>query len=90
MDKTDLPISEKEDRWTSRARPSFLYVMYIMILWSLPMGILFAFRPEAAMAITAGVKAWLTAIPEELYGLFGVGYVGYSVTRSYDKSKIKR
>jgi hypothetical protein len=25
------------DPWTSRARPGFLYVMYIMILWSLPM-----------------------------------------------------
>lgn len=75
------------DPWTSRARPSFMYVMYIMILSSLPMGLLFAFKPEVAMAVTAGVKAWLVAIPEELYALFGVGYVGYSVTRSYDKSK---
>ena len=79
--------AQSSDPWTSRARPSFMYVMYIMILASLPMGLLFAFKPEVAMAVTAGVKAWLVAIPEELYALFGVGYVGYSVTRSYDKSK---
>lgn len=79
--------AQSSDPWTSRARPSFMYVMYIMILASLPMGLLFAFKPEVAMAVTAGVKAWLIAIPEELYALFGVGYVGYSVTRSYDKSK---
>jgi len=79
--------AQSSDPWTSRARPSFMYVMYIMILASLPMGVLFAFDHEAAMAVTAGVKAWLAAIPEELYALFGVGYVGYSVTRSYDKAK---
>ena len=79
--------AQSADPWTSRARPSFMYVMYIMILASLPMGVLFAFNPETAMAVTAGVKSWLIAIPEELYALFGVGYVGYSVTRSYDKAK---
>src|SRR4051812_44161576 len=36
------------DPWTSRARPSFLYVMYVMLLWSLPMGVIAAFRPQAA------------------------------------------
>ncbi|MFN3468674.1 MAG: holin family protein, partial [Novosphingobium sp.] len=24
------------DPWTSRARPGFMYVMYVMLLWSLP------------------------------------------------------
>jgi hypothetical protein len=37
------------DPWTSRARPSFLYVMYEMLLWALPMGLIAAFRPEAAV-----------------------------------------
>lgn len=35
-----------QDPWTSRARPSFLYVMYALILWALPMGVLAAFKPE--------------------------------------------
>ena len=32
--------AQSADPWTSRARPSFLYVMYALILWSLPMGVL--------------------------------------------------
>lgn len=75
------------DPWTSRARPSFMYVMYVMILFAIPMGILAAFRPEMAVAIASGMKAWLAAIPESLYALFGVGYVGYVGARSYEKGK---
>ena len=32
--------ASSKDPWTSRARPSFLYVMYILLLTALPMGIL--------------------------------------------------
>ena len=76
------------DPWTSRARPSFLYVIYIYILAAIPMGILFAFNPEVATAVTTGVQAWLESIPPELLSLFGVGYLGYVGARSYDKGKI--
>ena len=79
--------AQSADPWTSRARPSFLYVMYALILWCIPMGILAAFKPETATAITAGMTGYLAAIPEALYGLFGVGYLGYAATRSYDKGK---
>ena len=80
--------ASSEDPWTSRARPSFLYVVYAMILFSIPMGILSVFRPEAATQIAAGMKAWLTAIPDELYYVFGVGYSGYTLARSkWDKPK---
>jgi hypothetical protein len=40
--------ANSHDPWTSRARPSFLYVMYLLLLWSLPMGLVAAFRPETA------------------------------------------
>ena len=30
--------AQSNDPWTSRARPSFLYMMYTLILWSIPMG----------------------------------------------------
>jgi len=33
------------DPWTSRARPSFLYVMYAIILWAIPMGLIASVRP---------------------------------------------
>lgn len=77
--------AKSNDSWTSRARPSFLYVMYIMILSAVPMGVLHALKPEFAAAITVGMKAWLAAIPEEMWWLFGAGYLGYSTARSADK-----
>jgi hypothetical protein len=75
------------DPWTSRARPSFMYVIYIMLLMGIPMGFLSAYDPTMAKNVAEGFKAWLDAIPKELYGLFGVGYVGYAASRTYEKSK---
>lgn len=79
--------ANSNDPWTSRARPSFMYVMYLMILTAIPMGFLFAFRPDVAMAVTAGVKGWLAAIPEEMWWLFGAGYLGYTGSRTFEKVK---
>ncbi|MBC2664940.1 holin family protein [Novosphingobium flavum] len=75
------------DPWTSRARPSFLYVMYVMILLSVPMGVVAAFRPETAQAIGAGMTAYLGGLPEPLYALFGTGYLGYTAARQWGKAK---
>ena len=65
--------ANSKDPWTSRARPSFLYVMYILLLASLPMGVLSAFNPAAAQQIAAGMNAYLAGLPEPLYALFGTG-----------------
>ena len=54
------------DPWTSRARPSFLYVMYVLLLTALPMGVLSAFNPAAAHEIAAGMNAYLAGLPEPL------------------------
>lgn len=78
--------AKSNDKWTSRARPAFLYVMYTFILFSLPMGLYFAFDPVNAKEVADGVKAWLEAIPGELYTLFGAGYLGYVKKRSDDKT----
>ena len=75
------------DPWTSRARPSFLYVMYALLLWALPMGLIAAFRPEAARDIAAGMDAYLAGLPEPLYALFGTGYLGYTAARQWGKVK---
>ena len=80
-----LAEAQSPDPWTSRARPSFLYVMYAIILWALPMGLIAAFRPEAARDIAAGVNAYLTGLPEPLYALFGTGYLGYTAARQWGK-----
>lgn len=82
-----LAEAQSADPWTSRARPSFLYVMYVMILMAIPMGFLAAFKPDMAASVAKGMQAWLIAIPDSLYTLFGVGYLGYAATRSYDKKQ---
>lgn len=85
-----LAEAQSQDKWTSRARPSFMYVIYVFILTAIPMGFLFAFKPLVAEAVTRGVGLWLTAIPDELYMLFGAGYLGYTGARSYDKAKAQK
>lgn len=77
--------AQSTDPWTSRARPSFLYVVYVLLLWSIPMGVLTIFRPEAAAAFTTGFKAWMLAIPEPVLTLFGVVMTGYVAGRSWEK-----
>lgn len=82
-----LAEAQSADPWTSRARPSFLYVVYILLLFGLPMGLLSAWRPDLAMAVAAGFKAWLTAIPDSLYILFGTVMTGYGIQRTVEKVK---
>jgi hypothetical protein len=79
--------ANSSDPWTSRARPSFLYVMYILLLASLPMGVLSALNPSAAHEIAAGMNAYLAGLPEPLYALFGTGYLGYTAARQWGKVK---
>lgn len=79
--------AQSTDPWTSRARPSFLYVMYALLLWSIPMGLIAASRPEMAEAIAKGMNAYLSGIPEPLYALFGTGYLGYTAARTWGKMK---
>lgn len=80
-----LAEAQSADPWTSRARPLFLYVVYIIILMSIPMGIVTVIHPGSAGEFIAGFKAWLNAIPEDMWWLFGAGYLGYTGARSYDK-----
>jgi hypothetical protein len=75
------------DPWTSRARPSFLYVMYALLLWAIPMGLIAAVQPTTARAIADGMNAYLGGLPESLYALFGTGYLGYTAARTWGKVK---
>lgn len=85
--KAIVAEAQSQDPWTSRARPSFLYVMYVMILSALPMGLLAAFNPVVAREIAAGMNAYLNGLPEPLYALFGTGYLGYTAARQWGKVK---
>lgn len=74
-----LAEAQSVDKWTSRARPSFLYVMYTIILASIPLGVLYSYNPQLSMNISDGFKLWLDAIPGDLWMLFGAGFLGYTL-----------
>jgi hypothetical protein len=79
--------AQSPDPWTSRARPSFLYVMYALLLWAIPMGLIGAIRPETAERIARVMNTYLTGLPEPLYALFATGYLGYTAARQWGKIK---
>ena len=85
-----LPAPDPADPWNSRSRATFLYVMYVLLLGAIPVGLIGAVRPAAAAAIAAAMRAYLDAIPEPLYALFGTGYLGYTVAREWGRSKAAR
>lgn len=79
--------AEPADLWTRRARPAFLYVMYALLLWAVPMGLIAGVRADVAAAIINAMRAYLNALPEPLYALFGTGYLGYTAARAWGKAK---
>jgi hypothetical protein len=85
-----LAEENSSDRWTSRARPSFLYVMYFILLLCVFGGILGVWYPAQTALAAANINAMLKAIPSDLYELFGLGYLGYTGARSFEKWKGKR
>jgi hypothetical protein len=94
LKKIELQLSaivmeaQSNDKWTSRARPGFMYVVYLYLLSALPFGVLFAFSPGVAQAVAEGMTAFLAAIPGEMWTLFGAGYLGYTGARTLEKSKL--
>lgn len=79
--------AQSPDPWTSRARPSFMYVMYLVILTSVPVGLVSVFQPAEAVLFTKGMTAFLAAVPDSLWTLFGAGYLGYAGARTVEKVK---
>lgn len=81
-----LAEANSKDPWTSRARPSFLYLMYAVIGFIVfagaPLGV---FYPYEVSLAAANMSKLLTAVPESLWWLFGAGYLGYTGARSFDK-----
>ena len=78
-------LDEATDPWTRRARPGFLYVMSLLLLCAVPLGVVAAFSPPVAHAMTVAMTAYLGALPEPLYALFGTCYLGYTAARQWGK-----
>mgnify|MGYP003472359798 FL=1 len=82
-----LAEAQSTDPWTSRARPSFLYVVYLLILFAIPMGFRSAISPDTAQAVAQGFGDWLKAIPASVVDLFQWVMLGYVGGRSWEKIK---
>lgn len=78
------------DPWTSRARPSFLYIIYMVILLCVVGAVIGVWYPGEVFQAAENLNRLLNAIPESLWALFGVGYLGYTGARSYDKRLSKK
>ncbi|MBB3065605.1 3TM-type holin [Limibacillus halophilus] len=83
-----LAEARSDDPWTSRARPTFLYLMYAVLVFLIFFGApLSVFYPEEVTAAAKAVSELLNAIPEPVWWLFGTGYLGYTSARTLDKWK---
>ena len=77
--------AKSSDKWTSRARPTFLYLMYSVIVLCFVAGIVGLWWPSHTRAAAENINQLLGAVPEQLWFLFGAGYLGYTGARSFDK-----
>lgn len=76
------------DPWTSRARPSFMYVFYfVIIVLTFVAPLVGIFSPEAMREFYDNVGYGFEAIPEALWTTFTIGYLGYAGARTYEKGK---
>jgi hypothetical protein len=82
--------ANSSDPWTSRARPSFLYIIYMVILLCVVGAVIGVWYPGEVFQAAENLNRLLNAIPESLWALFGVGYLGYTGARSYDKRLSKK
>ena len=80
--------AKSADPWTSRARPTFLYVFYLIIILCVSGGIIGIWFPDQVSIAAMNIGDLLGAIPDSIVGLFGAGYLGYCGSRSYDKKQI--
>ncbi len=92
IERTRLSIMVAEasslDPLTSRARPFFLYVFYlILIILIIVAPLLGIFFPAHMNTFYVNVKLGFDAIPDALWAAFVTGYLGYVAARQYGKTK---
>lgn len=88
--RTSVLVAEasSSDKWTSRARPSFMYVFYFVILClTILAPFIGVFYPVQMLQFYTNVAAGFKAIPDIMWETFGVGYLGYTAARQYGKVK---
>ena len=75
--------AQSGDKWTSRARPTFLYLFYIILAFN------FIFVPIAQMIKGMSlVQLHPIEFPDIMWEVFVAGYLGYTGVRSWEKSQL--
>lgn len=83
-----LAEANSADPWTSRARPSFMYVFYfVLILLVIVAPFVGIFYPDQMAQFYTNVAAGFKAIPEAMWWAFTSGFLGYAGARTYEKTK---
>lgn len=80
--------ANSQDPWTSRARPSFLYLFYVIVMFMVmaaPM--IGVFYPEKMDLFFMNVGKGFGAIPEQMWWAFTAGFLGYSGSKSFEAVK---
>lgn len=89
--KTSLSVmlaeAQSKDKWTSRARPTFLYVVYLILLLCVVGAIIGIWWPDQVMQAAANLQALFNALPEQIIWLFGTVMLGYTGGRTFEKIK---
>lgn len=80
------------DPWTSRARPSFMYLFYAIVVFMVIMApMIGVFYPEKMDLFFMNVNKGFMAIPEAMWWTFTAGFLGYSGSKSIEAIKgVKR
>ena len=81
-----LAEANSADPWTSRARPSFMYLFYtviaMLVMITPTLGVWY---PEQMNMFYLNVGSGFNAIPEPMWWTFTAGYLGYASARTYEK-----
>lgn len=80
--------ANSKDKWTSRARPSFMYLFYLVIVCLVMIfPVLGIWWPEQMNVFYDNVADGFDAIPEPMWWTFTTGYLGYAGFRTYEKGR---
>lgn len=83
-----LAEANSQDPWTSRARPSFMYLFYAIVTFMVMiMPMVGIFFPDKMDLFFINVSKGFTAIPEALWWTFTAGFLGYSGSKSLEAIK---
>ena len=82
--------AKSDDPYVKRARPTFLYIMYVVIIFNFILLPLLGQLAAIALALKL-IETNLTTLlqplnlPKEMWYLFGSGYLGYAGARTWEK-----